>query len=297
MAAIDPGAGHQARQLKRRALLGAALAAPALGARAATGSYRIEVPEPSGVTDAPLPLWLHRPAGWRPGGRILVVMHGLRRDADAYRDAWAPLAEAQELLLVVPEFSATKFPGGAWYNLGGAGDGQPREAWSFFALDRAIASLRAELSSPGGGFALYGHSAGAQFVHRYLLMTGAPQVQRLVIANAGSYTLPVFDRPYPEGLEGTAATPEGLRLAFARPVTVALGERDIDPHHPALPQQPWAMAQGPYRLARGLNFLEVARRTALEMGAPFAWQVRMVPGVGHSNSSMAEALAPLLGAG
>lgn len=297
MAAVDPGSGHQARQLRRRALLGAALAAPALGARAATGSYRIEVPEPSGATDAPMPLWLHRPAGWRPDGRILVVMHGLRRDADAYRDAWASLAEAQGLFLVVPEFSAAKFPGGAWYNQGGASGGRSRAEWSFFALDRAVASLRRELSAPPGGFALYGHSAGAQFVHRYLLMTGAPLVRRLVIANAGSYTLPVFDRPYPEGLEGTAATAEGLRSAFARPVTVALGELDIDPNHPALPQQPWAKAQGPYRLARGLNFLEVARRTALEMGAPFAWQVRTVPGVGHSNAGMAQALAPLLGSG
>jgi len=294
VAPLDPRAGHQARQLRRRALLAAALAAPAVSAAAATGSFRIEVPEPSGVTADPLPLWLHRPESWRPGGRIVVVMHGLRRDADAYRDAWAPLAEAQGSLVMVPQFSATKYPGAAWYNFGGAAGDRPREAWSFFALDRAVAALRVALGAPPGAFPLYGHSAGAQFVHRYLLMTGAPQVARLVIANAGSYTLPLFDRPFPEGLQGTAATADSLRAAFARPVTVALGEEDTNPNHPALPREPWAMAQGPYRLARGQHFVAVAREAAAAMAAPFAWQTRLVPGVGHSNRGMAQALAPLL---
>jgi len=41
---------------------------------------------------APIPLHLHCPAAWRPGGKLVAVLHGLRRNAAGYRDAWAPQA-------------------------------------------------------------------------------------------------------------------------------------------------------------------------------------------------------------
>ena len=34
-------------------------------------------------------------------------------------------------------------------------------------------------------YKIYGHSGGAQFVHRYLLMSDAPKVKTAVAANAG----------------------------------------------------------------------------------------------------------------
>ena len=136
------------------------------------------------------------------------------------------------------------------------------------------------------GFALYGHSAGAQFVHRYILLTGAPRAEAIIIANAGSYTLPL-DRPFPEGLRGTAANPATLRAVFARPVILQLGEADTDPNHGSLPRDPWAIAQGSHRFARGWFFFDTVRRAAETQGAPFAWRVATVPGVGHSNAGMA----------
>ena len=65
-----------------------------------------------------MPLTLH----WLDR-RVVVVMHGLRRDADRYRDEWRDLAEQQGFLLLVPEFSAAKFPGTRWYNFGNVVEG------------------------------------------------------------------------------------------------------------------------------------------------------------------------------
>ena len=286
----------------RRAMLALpAILAPSIGRAALpTGSGRMEVPEPSGEA-GPLPVWFHRPTAWRPGGPVVAVMHGLNRDADAYRDAWAPHAERHGFLLVVAEFSRAKYPGVAWYNFGGAvteqGQPRPRAAWSFFALDRAVTAVQREAGAAEGNFALYGHSAGAQFVHRYLLLTGAPRVSRLIVANAGSYTLPDLARPFPEGLAGPAVTAADLRSAFGRPVTILLGEADTDPNHASLPRQPFAQAQGPHRFARGIFFFDASRRAAAQAGVAFAWRLSTVPGVAHSNTGMAVAAAPLLAAG
>jgi poly(3-hydroxybutyrate) depolymerase len=284
----------------RRAVLATLLAAPAV-ARAQglpAGSGRIEIPEPAGATPAPMPVWFHRPAGWTPAGKVIVVLHGLQRDADRYRDEWRALSDRHAALLLVPEFSREKFPGTRWYNFGNlqddAGAATPPDAWSFHAFDRVVAAAMREAGATRPGYVLYGHSAGAQFVHRFLLLTGAPRAEAVVIANSGSYTLPVMDRPFVEGLAGTAADPATLRAVFARPVQLHLGEADTDPNHSSLPRQPWAVAQGSHRFARGWHFFDVSRRAAAAMGAPFAWRVVTVPGVGHSNAGMAEAAAPLI---
>jgi hypothetical protein len=116
----------------------------------------------------------------------------------------------------------------------------------------------------------------------------------VVIANAGSYTLPFTDRPFPEGLGGTAADAATLRAVFARPVVLQLGEADTDPRHRSLPSQSWAVAQGDHRFARGWFFFDTMRRTAEAQGAPFSWRVATVRGVGHSNGEMAAHAARLL---
>ncbi len=290
-------------RLSRRALL----AAPALVAGRARaealppGSHRITFPEPSGTVPGPMAVFLHRPAAWAPDGPVVAVMHGLRRNADTYRDAWAPQAERHGFLVVCPEFAEAAFPGVRWYNFGNAvdeaGQAQPAAASSFAALDRAVDAARAACGATRPAYALYGHSAGAQFVHRALLLTGLPRAGRIVIANSGWYSMPRLDLAFPYGLGGTAATEAGLREALARPVTLLLGEADTDPNHRSLRRTPEANAQGPHRFARGQAFFAAAREAAERLGGGFAWQVRTVPGVGHSDPEMAVAAAPLLALG
>jgi len=290
---------------RRRALLGAlpglALVRAAGAATLGAGSHRITFDEPSGAVPGPMAVFLHRPASWTEAGPVVAVMHGLRRDADAYRDAWVPHAEAGGFLLVCPQFSEAAFPGVRWYNFGNAvddaGAAQPEARWSFGALDRAVAAAAAACGARRDGFALYGHSAGAQFVHRYLLLTGAPRVSTLIVANAGWYSMPRFDIGFPYGLGGTSCTEAALAAALGRPVTVLLGEADTDPHHASLRRDAASDAQGTNRLERGHAFFAAARDAATGLGAVCRWRLRTVPGVGHSNAGMAAAAAPLLAQG
>ena len=64
------------------------------------------------------------------------------------------------------------------------------QEWSLTALDTIVDAVRDQFSLEAERFHIYGHSAGAQFVHRYILHTGAARVERAVASNAGWYMLP-----------------------------------------------------------------------------------------------------------
>jgi poly(3-hydroxybutyrate) depolymerase len=270
----------------------AVVGSPAEARKLAVGSGQFEREEAAGATAERQRVFYHRPEIWTPAGRVVVVLHGVDRDADRYRDQWRALSDQYGFLLIVPEFSQTKFPGDTWYNFGGMVDDQgkprPRELWSFGVIDRVVAEVGAIAGAERKRYSLYGHSAGAQFAHRFLLFAASPSVEMVVVANAGWYTLPVADEAFPYGLKGSPATEADVRAFLARPLVLQLGEADTDSEHKNLRRTPEANRQGPHRFARGRNFMAVAEGEAKRLGVPPAWKLVTVPGVGHSNGKMAE---------
>ncbi len=229
---------------------------------------------------------------------VVFVMHGVRRNADEYRDQWHDLAMAHGFLLVVPEFTAEDFPGSRGYNLGHredeAGEPRPRRLWSYAAIEPIFDEVRQREGLSTARYALYGHSAGSQFVHRFIYYVPEARVSQIVTANAGWYLMPEDDVAYPYGLAGAGVSTDMLTAAWAKPVTVLLGELDTDPEHRHLRRAPEAMAQGPHRFARGQRYFELNRASAVRFGVPFNWRLATVPGVGHENRRMAPAAIPYL---
>ncbi|HWR41241.1 MAG TPA: alpha/beta hydrolase [Patescibacteria group bacterium] len=259
------------------------------------GSGYFEMPEATGANDELLRVYYYRPAAWQLDGPVLIVMHGLKRNAADYLDNWREHAENHQVLLVCPEMSERKYPGTRYYNLGNvvdqegaAGLLQPEEEWIFPVIDRVFGEVKQRSGALREGFALYGHSAGAQFVHRYLLFSRQSKAERIVAANAGWYTMPEETIPFPYGVAGLNLPPEQLVRAFSRPVAVLLGEKDTDPNHRLLRRTPEADRQGLYRLERGRNFFLTAQEKANALGAPFAWKLLTVPSVGHSDTGMSQ---------
>jgi poly(3-hydroxybutyrate) depolymerase len=235
-----------------------------------------------------LPVWYLRPASATADAPVLFVMHGVGRDADRYIGEWVALAAAHGIVIVVPEFSQASFPQAAGYNNGGLlapdGTARPREQQAWSTLDPVFEAIVARERLSATRYTLYGHSAGAQFVHRFVLTGGAPRLGRAIAANAGSYMFPTDARPWPFGAGGLPPGLFSAERAFAQPLTLLLGTADNDPAHPSLPDQPGARAQGPHRLARGQAFYDFARQAA---GPGLAWACALAPGVGHDNGRMA----------
>jgi hypothetical protein len=134
---------------------------------------------------------------------------------------------------------------------------------------------------------MFGHSAGAQFVHRFIMTGNARRLERAVSANAGSYMFPDERYAWPFGTRNLPANVWTPQPAYAVPMTILLGTADDDPNYPSLPREPEAMAQGQHRLARGRAFYAATRADAAARHLPYAWDCRLVPGVGHDNGRMA----------
>ncbi|MBI2813654.1 MAG: alpha/beta hydrolase [Opitutae bacterium] len=238
-----------------------------------------------------LTVWYHRPAAAPADAPVLFVIHGVGRNAEEYLADWIELAEQKKFLLVAPEFSKAEFPGEEAFNSGNlfdaAGRALPRAQWSYSMIEPMFDTVRARLGSARNDYLIYGHSAGAQFVQRFLYFVPQARVTRACAANAGWYMLPELSRDYPYGLKGTPADAAALRTAFARPVVILLGEADTDPNHAALRHTPEADAQGLCRFARGQYFFARAKTAADAMQAPFHWTLATAPGIAHSNKGMA----------
>jgi poly(3-hydroxybutyrate) depolymerase len=266
----------------------AALSPPVLEAAALSpGAGRCDVRH----GDRTIPVWYWLPEKSRADDPVLIVMHGVKRDAERYRDEWVPHARKYGCVLLAPEFSQAAFPGER-YNVGRTSDesGQPlaREAESFSYIEPIFEAMKAATGNRSERYHLYGHSAGAQFVHRFLYFTPEARVERAVAANAGWWTLPEEQVEFPYGLRNSDVDAAALTVMLQRRLVVLLGTADSDPNHVYLRRTPEALAQGPHRFARGQFFYESGRRRAAALGLPFGWRQATAPGVGHSDKDMAE---------
>eukprot|EP00658_Telonema_sp_P-2_P060983 TRINITY_DN49755_c0_g1_i1.p1 TRINITY_DN49755_c0_g1~~TRINITY_DN49755_c0_g1_i1.p1 ORF type:complete len:334 (-),score=78.95 TRINITY_DN49755_c0_g1_i1:252-1253(-) len=278
--------------------------------------------------------YLPPPDRFDPAAYPLMVLHGVKRDAQVYFDALMATGEVERLgvFVMVPEFSEQLFPKLVGYNFGNVfaknpenykppkkstrtmPELTPTDQWAFTALERCFEQGRDRANSRAERYNLFGHSAGAQFAHRFLLFMGAAavhglvaplRVSRCISANAGWYTMPeippVYRLPYgmlgfpPELVGGGAGSDEvqvisqAVSCWLAQPLLLLLGEQDIDPKKPS--PKVWrdtdqANAQGLHRFERGHSFFGAAQRAAENLGTECNWEMATVPTVGHHGGAM-----------
>lgn len=229
---------------------------------------------------------------------LVFSLHGLLRNAEAARDNWVEAADRYGLLIAAPHFDKERFPT-RLYQQGGVRGEPDRARWVYATIERffdaALQSGRVE----GGGYVLFGHSAGAQFVHRMAILMPEARFTAAVSANAGFYTLPVGKQAaggfsYPYSLDGAPTDEASTKQALAKPLLVMLGERDNDPDHEQLNKSKGAEAQGANRLDRGRHFIAVARAQAQRLGVDSPWREIIVPDAAHEQRKMANAAAQAL---
>jgi len=231
---------------------------------------------------------------------IVIAMHGLDRAAEAFRDALADRASRNGQIVLVPEFGIHQFPDVYAYNFGGVRLPPPsnsvflRNEWNFGIVDRLFQEVRHAIGSNRTTFRMFGNSAGSQYVLRYLALTEATAVDRVVASNSGVYMLPDLQAEYPVGMGGLDLDESHLRRYFACPLVLLLGDADTDTAAPDLPRNDVAMAQGPHRLARGHWHFEHCTELASRLGVQLGWKLEVVRGASHVSQQIFDRAADIL---
>lgn len=165
--------------------------------------------------------------------QVVIVVHGVKRDADSYYETVAQLLthnpdRARNTLILAPRFSGSIDSGFggmvAWRKAGWEdggesvkASGRPAPVTSFQVLDDLLGSLDDRKRLPTlAGIVLAGHSAGAQLVHRYAILNTIDGTLRrdglalrYVVANPSSYLYLTNERPRADG-KGYARYERGI---------------------------------------------------------------------------------------
>lgn len=222
---------------------------------------------------------------------IMIVCHGTNRNADTYLNVWIPYAKEKGFMVFAPEFSNAAYPEDD-YILGRIfinSTLQPEANWTYSVIDPMFDLIKRETGSLKNTYDIYGHSAGAQFVHRLLLFKPDAKVNRAVAANAGWYTVPDYRIAFPHGIKNTPFTENHIRNFMSKKLYIMLGTKDINPNDPNLNNSPEAKAQGAHRFARGYYFWDKINEIHTSKNYPLNWEIKNVDGAAHSNAQMAPA--------
>jgi hypothetical protein len=262
------------------------------------GPGRVAIPfADAGNPDRPLTLEAYRAPGYRPGGKVVFVQHGMGRNGHEYRDFWVPAADRHGLLILAVTWGIAAWPTPETYNNGlvfdAAGAVRPEASWGYAVLPRVAAAAQAAGVMGNDPPHLFGHSAGAQFIHRMVATSGAGPFSPVMIGNAGWYTLPDPERRFPEGLGGIGLGGDAARRFLETPLVILAGDVDTATAGPDLPSHPAALAQGPHRFARAHAFLDAGREAAERLGAACAWRLVVAQGIGHDGAAMSRMAAAL----
>jgi pimeloyl-ACP methyl ester carboxylesterase len=250
-------------------------------------------PIPAGVDEqtvdlggTELDVFTYRPASCE-NPALLLVFHGLNRNADRYRDYARPIADKRCMIVVAPLFDDERFP--SWsYQRGGIVRHravQSQNNWTIRYAEALIDWARREERRPLDAY-MIGHSAGGQFLSRLaaFLPTSA---RRIVIANPSTYVFPDLDTAAPFGLGGVfprGSDVSNLQRYLAAPVTIFIGAEDTGDENRN--DSPEARSQGVTRFDRGRNAFAAGRAMAQSRGWAFNWRLVELNGVGHSARKM-----------
>jgi pimeloyl-ACP methyl ester carboxylesterase len=230
-------------------------------------------------------VFTHRPQCEQPS--LLLVFHGLARNAKGYRNRARQLGDRLCAIVVTPLFDAKRFP--SWrYQRGGIVEGRalkPPSEWT----GRLVIDLANWVQKQEGRsmpYSLIGHSAGGQFLSRVAAFVPTA-ARRIVIANPGTYVFPSLDVDAPYGLGRVyrgAEAEAALRRYLATPVTIFLGQEDTGDDDRNDSRQ--ARAQGETRYDRGRNAFAAGQKAAQARRVPFNWRLVEQPDTGHSARDM-----------
>ena len=135
---------------------------------------------------------------------IVFVFEGADRGFTYLLKAWKQEAEKHKFMVFIPHFDLERFPLPDYQEVGVMNDKdhtiRPAEKQTPALVDKIFEYVRQSSGSERKGYMIYGHSAGGQFVQRFMLFYDSPYVEKAVIGSPGWYTFPDASQDFPYGV-------------------------------------------------------------------------------------------------
>ena len=236
--------------------------------------------------EPPREYYYYAPASAGRGAPLLVLVHGIARQAAETIFRFSGEADRLGIVLLAPFFSATAY---RRYQLV-IDDVAGRADLALFDMVEATAL---QTGCEKDKLHLFGYSGGAQFVHRFTMIHPS-RVASMSVASAGWYTMPDADEPYPYGigshpLERQSFDPPAF-LRIERHVFVGGRDRQRDGH--LRTSKKLDRLQGRDRVERACRWNAMMNAASERWNAhPPDSTFELLQGVGHSFSSSARKLS------
>ncbi len=228
---------------------------------------------------------------------VVFIFPGTGRNANDYLNGWLQSQKSAKAIVVALEFptdyySTDEYIAGNMFN-----GNQPVDEshWSFSVIEPLWEYIKSETENKTTKYHIFGHSAGAQFVHRFVTFKQNTHLGTAIAANAGWYTVPDVAISYPYGLKDSGfADTQTLSHLFGSHLIVALGDQDTDPNDSSLRHTEEADTQGLTRYARGNHYYDRSQQIGSDGGYTFNWEQVIVKGVAHDFAGMMAETGALL---
>ncbi|MDC1171154.1 hypothetical protein OAT61_02660 [Gammaproteobacteria bacterium] len=226
---------------------------------------------------------------------VIFVIHGNSRNADDYLSAWIPLVQNKNVIIAAPNFDKKNFR--YFFLLESAESNGTINKRSDSYINTSISLFfnyfKSRFALNANTYKMFGHSAGAQFTHRYMLLSNDQRISDTVIANAGWYTF-LNGEQYPYGIKDTPIeiSSSHIRWFMSNKTSLLIGSIDTNLNN--VNSSAGAQKQGITRVDRADNYFKSLIDISDKKEIPFRWSYKVINYVGHDYQKMTPIAASIL---
>ena len=227
--------------------------------------------------------------------KVIFVIHGNSRNAEDYLSEWRPYIANKNVIVVAPKFTKESFKYFALLEMAQSSGKVNKDESEYInnSISLIFNFIKSKFSLNTQTYSMFGHSAGAQFTHRYMLLSHDKRISSAVIANAGWYTF-ISTAEFPYGIKNAPIkiSSDHIRWYTASKVNLLIGSDDVG--FKSLNTSKGAQIQGINRYERANNYFNTLIKEAEKNNYVLRWNFKVLDNVDHDYKKITPVAADIL---
>ena len=227
--------------------------------------------------------------------KVIFVIHGNSRNAEDYLSAWIPHVLNKNVIVAAPQFTKIDFRYFFLLEMAESSGkvNNKKNEYINNSISLFFNYIKSKFSLSAQTYSMFGHSAGAQFTHRYMLLSMDSRISNSVIANAGWYTFITNDE-FPYGIKNSpiSISNEQIKWFMSNKVHLLIGSDDVG--FQSVNSSKGANLQGLTRVDRAANYFDSLVVNAENRGYALRWNYRVLDSVDHDFKKITPFAAQIL---